>query len=120
MGKIILEEIEFFAYHGFYEEEQQTGGRFLVNLELDTSFEKACISDKLEDTFNYQIAYTIVQEEMQIKSSLLEHVASRIIDRLFAASAIIRSVKIKIAKMNPPLGGKAKAVSVVIKKDRKL
>lgn len=118
MGKIILEDIEIYAYHGHLPEENEIGGRFLVNLEIDTAFEDACISDNLEDTFDYQIAFNIVKEEMAVKSSLLEHVASRILERILEASRLVWSAKIKISKMNPPFGGNVRAVSVEIKKDR--
>ena len=118
MGKIILEDIEIYAYHGHLPEENEIGGKFIVNLEIDTAFEEAYKSDNLEDTFDYQIAFNIVTEEMGMKSSLLEHVAGRIIDRILNASPLVWSAKIKVSKMNPPFGGNVKAVSVEIKKDR--
>jgi 7,8-dihydroneopterin aldolase/epimerase/oxygenase len=112
VGKIIFEDIEFYAYHGHYAEENQIGGKFLVNLEIDADIEIAGFTDNLNDTFDYQQAYKIVDEEMQINSSLLENLASRIIDRLLISSDKIHSVKIKVSKMNPPFGGNVKAVSV--------
>ncbi len=118
MGKIILDNIEIYACHGHLPEENEIGGRFIVNLEINTAFEDACKSDQLEDTFDYQVAYDIVKHEMSTKSSLLEHVASRILDRLLEASPLIWSAKIKLSKMNPPLGGNVKAVSVEIQKER--
>jgi 7,8-dihydroneopterin aldolase/epimerase/oxygenase len=118
MGKIILEDIEIYAYHGHYKEEQHIGGKYLVNLEIETEFEKACKSDRLEDTFNYQVAYNLVIEEMQKNSALLENVADRIIKKMFLASLLVKSVKIKISKMNPPLGGTVKSVCVEISQNR--
>jgi len=118
MGKIILEDIEIYAFHGQLPEEKKIGGKFIINLDIDTAFDDACQSDKLEDTFNYQLAYDIVKEEMAKTSSLLEHVASRILERILNASPLIWSAKIKLSKMNPPFGGVVKAVSVEIKKDR--
>jgi dihydroneopterin aldolase len=118
MGKIILEDMEFQAYHGHYPEEQKTGGRFLVSLEMDTAFEESFASDKLEDTFNYETAYTIVEEEMGKPSQLLEHVAARILDSIFRASKLIWAARIKISKMNPPLGGKVKAATIELTRER--
>ena len=31
MGKVALEGIEFFSYHGYYEEEQKLGNKYEVN-----------------------------------------------------------------------------------------
>jgi dihydroneopterin aldolase len=118
MGKIRIEDIEIYAFHGHMEEENKIGSRFLVNLELDTAIEKACDSDKLDDTFDYEFAFSIVKEEMLIASSLLEHIAERILKRLLNASALIRAVKISISKMNPPFTGNVKAVSVELFKER--
>ena len=119
MGKIILEDLEFYGYHGYYAEEQKTGGYFLVNLEMDTAFEDACASDRLEDTFNYETAYEIVKEEMQKPSLLIENLAGRIIDGLFGASKLVWAVKVKISKLNPPIGSKVKAASVELFRERK-
>lgn len=112
MGKIILEQMEFYAYHGCFEEEQIIGNRFIVNLELETNTAAAEISDKLHDTVNYQKVYNLVKAEMDIKSSLLEHIARRILDSVIAAFPAITSIKLRLSKMNPPLGGKMHAVSV--------
>ncbi len=118
MGKIILEDIEVYAWHGNLQEENDIGGRFIINLEIDTAFDEACNSDNLKDTFDYQTAYNIVKDEMSKKSSLLEHLASKILDSILNASPLIWAAKIKISKMNPPLGGNVRAVSIELKKDR--
>jgi 7,8-dihydroneopterin aldolase/epimerase/oxygenase len=118
MGTILLEDIEFYAYHGHLAEERTIGARFLVNLEMETEFEEACLSDRLEDTFDYQHAYDIVSAEMKLPSALLEHVAARIANRILSASIRVQSVKICISKMNPPLGGNVKAVAIELTKYR--
>jgi len=112
MGKIILEQMEFYAYHGCFEEEQIIGNRFIVNLELETNTAAAEISDKLHDTVNYQKVYNLVKAQMDTKSSLLEHIGRRILDSVMTAFPVISSVKLRISKMNPPMGGKMHAVSV--------
>lgn len=112
MGKIILEDIEFYAYHGHYAEENQIGGKFLINLEIDANIELAGLTDQLNDTFDYQKAYDIISQEMQQNSALLEHLATRIMIRIMKSSDKIISVKIKVSKLNPPFGGNVKAVSV--------
>ena len=93
-------------------EENKIGGRFIVNLELDTKLETSCESDKLEDTFDYEIAYSIVKEEMQTPSALLEHIAGRILRRLLDASPLVQAARVIISKLNPPFDGSVQAVSV--------
>lgn len=113
MGKILIEEMEFYAYHGCFIEEQIVGNKFLVDIEIDTNIEISAITDNLNETINYQTVYLLTKKEMEIKSKLLENVAKRICNSLIDNFPRINSLKIKVSKLNPPLGGKIKKVSVV-------
>jgi dihydroneopterin aldolase len=111
MGTIMLEGMEFFAFHGCFKEEQIIGTKFIVDLEVEADTTAAEASDNLHDTLDYTGIYRIVKHEMEQKSHLLEHVAHRIREALLAAYPAIRSLRLKIAKVNPPMGGKMKHVS---------
>ena len=115
MGKIVIEEMEFYAFHGHYQEEQIVGNRFLVDLELKTNLSAAAASDKLEDAVNYQEAYKLIKHEMRItKSNLLENIAKRILDALFREMKGIDKATVKIRKMHPPMGGPIQSVGVLM------
>ncbi len=114
MGRIRIEDMEFYAFHGHYREEQIVGSHFLVDVTIDTDTSKAGESDDLKDTINYQKAYLIVKREMEIKSHLLEHIAKRILDALYADFPDIEKATVKISKMNPVMGGRVGRVSVEI------
>lgn len=114
MAIISLENMEFFAYHGCYREEQLTGTRFLVDLWIETDTTTAEYSDVLADTINYQDIYLLVKEEMEKRSKLLEHVGRRILNRIRSNYPQIRSARVKVAKINPPLGGKIGSVSLTL------
>jgi dihydroneopterin aldolase len=114
MGLIQLENMEFYAFHGHFKEEQIVGNRFIVSVTIDTDLEKPSKSDKLDDTLNYQEAYQIVKSEMVKKSHLLENIASRILDALYSNFNSIRTATVKISKMNPPIGGKMDCVSITL------
>lgn len=118
MGRIEIEGMEFYAFHGHYDVEQVVGNRFIVDLSLDTDLSKASGSDQLDDTTNYQEVFQIVKEEMEVTSHLLENVAGRIMKRLFSTYGHILKARIKVSKMNPPLGGQINRVSVLIEKER--
>jgi 7,8-dihydroneopterin aldolase/epimerase/oxygenase len=118
MGLIHLEDMEFYAYHGCFREEQIAGNRFLVNLTLETNMDKAASTDDITDTLNYQAAYTIVKQEMLVKSHLLEHIAGRILDALLKKFPDLDKATIKVSKMNPPMGGAMRCVSVEIERKR--
>jgi dihydroneopterin aldolase len=118
MGLIKLDGMEFYAYHGCYPEEQLAGGRFTVNLSMETDMKKASESDDLNDALDYAGAYELVKQEMNIRSNLLEHVCGRILNRLFDHFGQLVSAEVRITKLNPPLDGQVRGVCVVQQKKR--
>jgi dihydroneopterin aldolase len=112
MALIEIEGMEFYAFHGHFEVEKVTGNRFLVNLKIEADCSKAGQTDRLEDTLDYQKAYQAVKEEMAIPSDLLEHIAQRIINRIKSEFPMTGNVKVKVSKLNPPMGGQIEKVSV--------
>ena len=113
---IEIEEMEFYAYHGHYEEERIVGNRFLLDLTIEGNCNAAAKSDNINDALNYQIAYKVIREQMKQKSHLLENIAQRILDALFENLEGIKKARIKVRKMNPPMGGQIKSVSVTLTK----
>jgi len=116
MGLIQIENMEFYAFHGHYKEEQIVGNKFVLDLTIETDMDIPSKSDNLKDAVNYQKAYQIVKGEMEKKSYLLEHIAGRILDAIYSEMKGINKVIIKVSKMNPPMGGKIGSVSVVMER----
>ncbi len=116
MGLIQIENMEFYAFHGHFKEEQIVGNKFIVNLSLETDMSEPSASDNLKDAVNYQRAYEIVKAEMAKKSHLLEHIAGRILDALYAEMKGIKKATVKVSKLNPPMGGKIGSVSVILER----
>ena len=103
---------EFYAYHGHFEEEQKIGTWFSLDLTMEVDTSKAEHSDELEDTVDYSAVYQVVKEQMMIPSKLLEHVGRRILDTIKERFPDVKSAKLKVKKMNPPLGGKMAFVAL--------
>jgi 7,8-dihydroneopterin aldolase/epimerase/oxygenase len=116
MGLILIENMEFYAFHGHFKEEQIVGNKFLVDLTIETDMSIPSKSDSLKDAVNYQKAYQLVKAEMEKKSYLLENIAGRILDALYLEMSGIKKATIKVSKMNPPMGGKIGSVSVVMER----
>ena len=114
MSTISIEGMEFFAYHGCFKEEQIIGTKFIVDLFLETDTALAEKSDNLRDTVNYQTVYQVVKAEMETKSKLLEHVGRRVLTRIKKEFPAVNHARLKIKKLNPPLGGKMDFVAVEI------
>ncbi|MDQ1086215.1 MULTISPECIES: dihydroneopterin aldolase [unclassified Siphonobacter] len=105
MGTIALEGLEFFSYHGFYEEEQKIGNRYSIDVIITVDFEQAAITDKLSETVNYSDVYQIVAELMRKSHKLLEHIAYQIIQGIRDHYPRVEKIKVSVSKYNPPVGG---------------
>ncbi|SHF03000.1 dihydroneopterin aldolase [Mariniphaga anaerophila] len=114
MGIVEIEGMRFYAYHGHFEAERIVGNEFLVDVSLEADCSAAADSDNLEDALNYQAVYDLVKREMQVKSHLLEHVAGRILDALYIQFPSIEKARIKVSKLNPPMGGQIEKASVTL------
>lgn len=112
MAIISIEKMEFYAYHGCFEEERKIGTWFNVDLSMEVDTSKAEMSDNLDDTVNYQEVYAVVKREMMVSSNLLENIGRRILNAVKEAFPAVSYAWVKVRKMNPPLGGKMESVSV--------
>lgn len=119
MSKIYLEEVKIYAYHGVLPEENIIGTYYIVNAELHTDLWKAAETDDLNDTISYADINTIIHDEMNIKSKLLEHVAGRIISKIHGHFSEISYIKVKITKTSPPMKGEMKGASIELEKSFK-
>lgn len=118
MSSITLERMHFYAHHGCFAEEQAIGTHFRLDVSYETDTSRAQLSDNIADTVSYLEVYQTIQREMKEPSYLLEHVGNRIGDALLAEYPAIESVKVRVSKLAPPLGGELEAVTVEIIKDR--
>ena len=50
--------IEAFGYHGVFPEERREGQTFLVDVEIETSFDDAIASDNVAHTVDYGVVAT--------------------------------------------------------------
>ena len=117
-GRIVLEGLEFHAYHGVYPHERDSGNWFEVDIAVDTDFSKGAETDELNGTVNYETLFRIIKEEMEVPSKLLETVAEKIVNKVLNEITSVERVTLTISKLNPPIGGKCKKASVVLSKDR--
>ncbi len=111
---IELVNMEFYAYHGCFKEEQIIGNKFTVTLTIETDLLLPAVSDELSDAVNYQELYRIVKREMEITSKLLENVAHRITSAVHKSFPVVKKTTVSISKLNPPVGGKVEASRVVM------
>ena len=114
MGIINVTGIKLYAYHGCLEEEARVGGNYIVDVKIETDFSLAQAEDDLGKTVDYVTVFKIVKEQMAIRSKLIEHAAALITDALTKQIPAIQSVEVTLRKINPPMNGEVKEVSVTV------
>ena len=114
INQVEVNGIEVYAYHGCMDEEATLGGKFIIDVVIDTDFSKSAKTDELVDTVDYVKIREIVVEEMKIRSKLIEHVGYRILERFNQEFPAIIKSRIKVRKINAPLGGNVKDVAIII------
>ena len=110
-SRILLPRIRFYAHHGVDPQEQLTGAYFHVGIEADTDFNEAMQTDRLEGTVSYADLYESIKTEM-------EHVAGRILQRLFDDFPSISRIRLTLTKENPPMGADCREAGVEIEAER--
>ncbi len=114
MATIAINDMRFYAHHGCFEEERKIGTHFRVDMVFETDTSRAEVSDNIADTVSYLDVYQVVKREMEISSHLLEHVARRVGESVKREFPTVVSVRVKVSKLNPPLGGQMESVSVEV------
>ncbi len=114
VGEVALEGMEFYARHGYYEEERKIGNKYTVDIFMTLEMEEAVLEDKLEGTVNYEKVYEIVSEVMRVDTSLLEHLAGKLVKKLRITFSELESVKVRVSKHNPPIKGLCQKATVTL------
>lgn len=114
MVEINLNDAEFFAYHGFYPEEQLIGSRFLVDISVSFKPRGNLNVDEIDNTVNYEQLYNIASDEMKNTRKLIETVGQSILEAIKQRFPFVEKIRVCIKKMDPPLKGKVGHSNVVV------
>lgn len=105
MQRIEVKEIKVYGYHGCLPEEERIGGNYIVDLYVEADVSASFESDRLSDTIDYVLLNRIVEEEMAIRSKLIEQVAHRILRRIKESDGRIAKAGVWVRKIAPPING---------------
>ncbi len=97
-----LERVRFRARHGVSDSERSLPQDFLVTLDVTLPTEILPTSDHLRDVFDYdRLASLVVAEGTAHSCRLLETVAERVLQRLWADTPALQAT-ISVTKTRPP------------------
>lgn len=119
IDSIMINGIEFYAYHGHSDEEQTVGHRYIVDVCLGVGTHTAGLSDRLADTICYaEVTQRIVQVGTSERFRLLEALADRISGVLLAEFPSVRELRLSVRKRCPPINAIVESVGVEILRRR--
>ena len=107
MALIALEGMKFYAFHGVYEAERVLGNDYVVDVIVETGIAAPSASDSIADAIiNYEPVFQICLVEMSKPRNLLEAVVGSIIRNMKIQFPFMKSVRVRVRKMNPPVYGR--------------
>jgi dihydroneopterin aldolase len=116
---IRLHNAVFYGYHGNHREERHLGGRFHIDIEMETDFTEAAEHDHLEETVNYEAVYNLIQDIVTNDTfKLIETVAKRIADRILDTFPQANGVVVRVRKPGAPIKGVIDYVEVEVDEHR--
>jgi len=112
---IEIKGIKSFGYHGVFESEKIAGQDFYVDVLLELDLTRASVTDDVADTVNYaEVTDLVVEEITGERVSLIEKLASRIIDRIKSSYPQIMAVSVTVHKPQAPVNAQVSDISVTI------
>ena len=116
--KIKIEDLEVFANHGVFPEENVLGQKFVVSAVMYTDTRRAGLTDELTASIHYGEASAFITEYLKSHTfKLLEKVAEGLAEEMLVRIAGLQKVQIEIKKPWAPVGLPLKTVSVEIERE---
>ena len=101
---LFIDNLEVFANHGLFEEENKLGQKFIFDIECELNYKKAMFSDEMTDSISYaDIAEVVVKTATTNTFNLLERLAGEILKNIFTEFPQIENINLKINKPGAPI-----------------
>lgn len=113
--EIRIEELQVYAYHGVYPEENTKGQNFYINAVLYTDTRKASMEDDLAFSTDYGEVINFICDYMSKNTyKLIETAAERLAEAVLLAFPLIHDIDLEIRKPEAPIKQIFASVSVKI------
>ena len=116
---LFIDNLEVFANHGLFEEENKLGQKFIFDMECELNYKKAMFSDEMTDSISYaDIAEVVVKTATTNTFNLLERLAGEILKNIFTEFSQIENINLKINKPGAPIKYHFEKCGVEVKTSR--
>ena len=114
MGIIRLKNMQFYGYHGVSASEKHLGGKFEVDVEMRTDLKRACKTDNLETTVDYEAVYKTVDGCVKNDKFYLIEALAESIARETLTGFAVSEITVRVRKPHAPINGMLDTVEVEI------
>lgn len=106
MGKIRINNMQFYTYNGVLPEEKKVGQKIEIDAELTYPIEERVKHDDLTETVSYSAVYKTVEEFVLTHNyDLIESVANHLLELILREYPSLQAVQLKIRKYSVPING---------------
>ncbi len=113
--EIRIENLQVYAHHGVFAEENEKGQNFYINAVLYTNIRKAGLNDDLTLSTHYGEVAQFIHDYMQNNTyKLIETVAERLAEAVLLTFPLIQSIDLEIRKPEAPIPLSFSSVSVKV------
>ncbi len=117
MDRITIQNLEVFANHGVFPEENKLGQKFLVSAELLGDTRKAGVSDELKHSIHYGLVAEEITSYMKAHTKkLIEAAAEELAEHLLFTFPLMKGIVLEIKKPWAPVCLPLETVSVKIER----
>ena len=118
MDKLIISDLAFYGHCGITPEEQKTGQRFSVDLEIGCDVRKIAETDQLKDAYDYAaISRRLVEIARGEQFRLIETMAERLAGAVMSEFGA-RRITLRLRKQAPPIDPIMACSAVEIHRER--
>lgn len=111
MGEVSVKGLKLFGFHGCHPEEQKTGGRFEIDIRVETDLAESIKTDNVQHAIDYVALMTIAKTQMAVRCNLIETVASNIAHEIKLTYTKAKLIEVTVKKINPPVSFEVDHVS---------
>jgi len=112
-GRVIIEQLEVHAYHGWHAHEKEFGQPFTVDLELEADLGREADSDDLNDALDYAAVVRITRELfVEKRYKLVEAAAAALARGVLGHFPRVDAVHVRVRKLKPPIPERIAAVGI--------
>ena len=113
MDEIRIKQLEVFAHHGVFPEENRLGQKFVISAALRTHLRTAGLTDDLTQSMDYGSVCAEIQTFLtQHTFQLLETAAEKLCEHLLQTLPLLDSIQLEIEKPWAPVGLPLETVAV--------